>query len=162
MGGFVVEPVGDHQLDACGAAGVDHLHAPRRTDLHGLFAEHMLAGLRSTDGVLRVHAVGQRNVDGLDSAIGSDAAKVLVAVDGAGRHAILRGDALRLVAMSADQRGDLRLRGVVRALKKVSGDAAEPDDRVADTPCAGDSLRQRLGSPLRGKPHRTDSCKVTS
>jgi hypothetical protein len=54
---IVVNTIGDHQLDIVLPAGIDHLTALGRRDGHGLFAQHMLAGLGGAHGVLGVHAV---------------------------------------------------------------------------------------------------------
>ena len=58
MNRLVVQAVGDHQLNAGCFAGVDHADALRGTDIHGLLAEDVLAGLGGANGVFRVHAVG--------------------------------------------------------------------------------------------------------
>ena len=77
VGGLVVEAVGDHELDAGGAAGVDHAAALGGGDVHGLLAEDVLAGAGGANGVFGVHAVGQGDVDGVDGGVGGDASRSL-------------------------------------------------------------------------------------
>ncbi len=131
VGGLVVAAVGDHELYVGGLAGGDHLLAVGDAGGHGLFAEHVLAGLGGADGVLGVHGVGQRDVDGVDGGIVRNLVEVFVVVDGTGGNVVLGRDAIGLVAMTADERGDLRVGGVARAGHEVTGDAAEADDGVA-------------------------------
>ena len=112
VGGLVVAAVGDHELDVGGLAGGDHGLGFGDVDGHGLFAEDMLAGLGGADGVLGVHGVGQRDVDGVDGGVVRDLVEVFVAVDGVGGDAVFGGDAVGFVAMAADQAGDLGVGGV--------------------------------------------------
>ena len=58
VGRLVVAAVGDHELDVGGLAGGDHLLGLGNIGGHGLFAEHVLAGLGGADGVFGVHGVG--------------------------------------------------------------------------------------------------------
>ena len=69
VGGLVVAAVGDHQLHVGGLAGGDHGFGIGDGGRHGLFAEHVLAGLGGANGVLGVHGVGQRHVDGVDAGL---------------------------------------------------------------------------------------------
>ena len=132
VGGLVVAAVGDHELDVGGLAGGDHGFGFGDVGGHGLFAEHVLAGLGGADGVLGVHGVGQRDVDGVDGGVARDLVEVFVVVDGAGGDAVLGGDAVGLVAMAADQAGDGGVGGGEGAAHEMVGDAAQADDGVAD------------------------------
>ena len=145
VGGLVVQPIGDHQFDSGGTAGVDHAAALGGGDVHGLLAEDVLAGTGGADGVLGVHGVGEGDVDGVDGGVGGDAVEVLVGVDGGGGDVVLGGDALCLVAVAADESGDTGLSGLRGAAKEVVGDAAESDDGVADVRRPGEALGEGRG-----------------
>src|ERR1035438_8035248 len=79
---------------------------------HWLLAEHVLAGLGGSYGVLGVHRVGQCDVDGINSGIVHDFVEIFVAVYRRGRNVVFGCDTLGFVAMAADERGDLRVGGV--------------------------------------------------
>jgi len=131
IGRLIVAAIGDHQFLVCGLAGGDHLLAVFNAGGHGLFTEHVLAGLGGADGVLGVHGVGERDVDGIDSGVVRDLVERFVAVDGTGWDVVLGGDLLGLVAMAADEGSDLGVGGVACAGHEVAGDPAEADDGVA-------------------------------
>src|SRR5208337_719293 len=115
----VVAAVGDHEPDVCRLASRDHRLGLGHIGGHGLFAEDVLAGFGGADGVLGVHGVGQRDVDGVDGGVVRDFVEVFVVVNGAGRDAVLGGDAVGLVAMAADEGGGLRVGGIQRPAHEV-------------------------------------------
>ena len=94
-----------------------------------------------------MHRVGQRHIDGIDGRVVRDLVEVFVVVDGACRNAVLGRDPLGLVAMAADQPGDLRVGSAAHGRHEVTRDAAEADDAVAGLPRGGGS-----GMEIRDKP----------
>ena len=130
VGGFVVAAVGDHELDVGGLAGGDHLLGLGDVEAHGLFAEDVFAGLGGADGVFGVHGVWERDIDCIDGGVVRDLVKVFVVIDGVSRDVVLCGDAVGLVAMAADECGDLRVGGIENAAHEVICDASEADDGV--------------------------------
>jgi hypothetical protein len=126
-----VQPVGNHQLYVGGLAGGDHCFGIGDCGAHGFFAEDVLAGFGGADGVLGVHVVGERDVDGVDGLVVADFVHVFVAVDGGCGDAVLGGDFGGFVGMAADEAGDGGVRTLLDAAHEVVGDAAETDDAVA-------------------------------
>ena len=113
----------------------------------------MLAGAKRPDRIFGVQRVGEDDVDDLDPRIVGDAIEVVITVDAGLRHAILGGDAARLVAIAADQSGQAR---AARCREGVDDFAerqlAEADD--CETELA--VLRQGFWVPELGlrPPHR--------
>ena len=68
LGGTRVESIHErlHQLHTAGVRSLLHLGALLRGEGQRLLAEHVLTVLCSTNRPLSMHAVGQRNVDGID------------------------------------------------------------------------------------------------
>jgi hypothetical protein len=123
--GIEVEPVADHEVDVVGAASVDHVAALGGGNSHGLLTEDMLAGFGGADGVLAVHRVGERDVDGVNGFVVSDVVIGFVGIDGVGGDAVLIAKLFAFVGgVSCDETaegGDLGLRD--RAHEDL-GDAA--------------------------------------
>ena len=105
VGGLVLAAVGDHEFPVGLLAGVDHGLGIGDGGGHGLFAEHVLAGLGRADGVLGVHAVGQGDVDGVDVFVVGDGVDSFVAVD------VARGNAVLAAIFSALSRWPLTRAG---------------------------------------------------
>ena len=61
---------GFHQFHAMLLRGVGHLYTFRRIERQGFLAQDVLAGLGRLDRPLTVQAVGQRDVHGVNVAIG--------------------------------------------------------------------------------------------
>ncbi len=100
--GLILAAVGDHQLAVGRARGVNHLLAFGGRVGHGLFGEHMLAGLESADGVLSVHAVGQHDIDDVHLGIVFDGIVILVVVDILRAHAISQSQLVGFIRVAAD------------------------------------------------------------
>jgi hypothetical protein len=124
---LVLAAVGDHQLLAGLAAGVDHLLAFGHAVGHRLFAQHVLAGARGADRVRRVHAVRQRDVDALHLRHAGQLVVVLVVEHRALRDVVLVRDLQRLGAVAADQRHRLRVLALGKSRQHlVDGDPPRP------------------------------------
>src|SRR5271170_3061457 len=101
--GFVTATVGNHELFVRGAAGVDHFLAFGGSAGHGLFGQHVFAGLEPADGVLGVHAVGQDDVDDVDFRIVFDRVIVLVVVNVLKVDAVAHRELFGFIRMAADK-----------------------------------------------------------
>src|SRR5258707_10330416 len=91
----------------------------------------MLSGFGRADGVFGMHRVWQRDINSIDGGIVGDLVEVFVAINGAWRNVVFGCNALRFIAMTTDQRSDLRVAGVAHSGHEVAGDSAKPDDGVA-------------------------------
>lgn len=63
---LVATAIGDHQLDGCRGARLDHRSSILRTRRHRHFAQHVLPDRSRTEDVFLVHRIRQNDVDGLD------------------------------------------------------------------------------------------------
>ena len=79
--GFVLHAIADGKLHLVALAGVDHVLAFGRIHGHGLFAPHMLARRRRTQGELLVQVVGKDDIDHVDVGIVGDAIEIVVVVE---------------------------------------------------------------------------------
>ena len=133
--------------------GPDHCPALGLVHRHGLFAEHMLAGLERGDGLLLVQVVGARDPHHVDRVIGEKGLEVRIAL----RHAVARAVTLGVLQLG-------RQHGLEpRASRRVDRRA---EDHVAPAPRAdhapADRFRRHTRLPLtcrrrsmvsRGAPH---------
>ena len=104
----------------------------------------MLAGAKRPDRKFGVQRVGEDDVDDLDPRIVGDAVEVVIAVDAVLRHAILGGDAARLLAIAADQSGQARAARRGEGVDDLAErQLAEADDRETELAV----LRQGFGGP---------------
>ena len=100
----VLQPVGDHQLASGVAAGLHHPLRLRHTGRHRLLAQDVLAGRGRPLGELRMHRVGQDDIDDMHVGIVADRVEAFVVVDAFRRDAILRGDRQGFRPVAADER----------------------------------------------------------
>ena len=99
---FITAAIADHQFFAGFLAGINHGLTIGDGSGHRLFAKHVLASFESADGVLRVHAVGQDDVNHIDFRVVLDGVVIFVVVDIFGIYAIALRDLVRFVRMAAD------------------------------------------------------------
>ena len=99
--------VGNHQLAAGFARGIDHLLALGRSVGHRLLGEDMLAGLQSTDGIFGMHPIGQNDVNNVDFGVVFDGVIVLVVKDVFWIYAVTQRQLVGFVRMAAYKRHDL-------------------------------------------------------
>ena len=82
-----------------------------------LLAQHMLAGFECRDRPLRVEAVGERVVDGVDVGVGDERLVRIADL----RHAVLRCERVGTIAIPSGHRADESLVDVVRGLDHRAG-----------------------------------------
>ena len=126
----IVKGLEEHETGLVG--DLRHLCRLVRIGRHGLFAEHMLAGLQYPDRPLGVQTVGQRIVDGVDLGIGQqrfvrvvDMRDAVLACKCGSPVTISRGDGDDLDVGLRARRADERLR---RDASRAED--ADADDRV--------------------------------
>ena len=80
--GFVkVKTIGNHQLGLIALRRANHFLALRLVGSHGFFAQHMNASVGGLHGIVAMHAVGQRDIDGVNFAAVHEMRIVLIGVD---------------------------------------------------------------------------------
>ena len=142
---FVAAAVGDHQFAIGFAAGVNHLLTFGRRVRHRLFAEHMLAGLKSAHRVLGVHAVGQHDVNHIHIGIVFDRIVILIVVNVLFIDFISQRELVGFVRMSADESDDFGLLAFgERGENLIDRQTAQADDGPSEL------LARRIGNMKLG------------
>ena len=118
--------------------GPDHRPALGLVHRHGLFAEHVLAGLERRDGLVLVQVVGARDPHHVDRIIGEERADVGVAP----RHAVARAVALGI----RRSRGENGVEpGTARRVHRRAEDHVAPAPRADHAPA--DRFRRHAPLP---------------
>ena len=123
--------VRNHQFHVRRFACRDHGLGIRDGSAHRLFTHHMFACLGRANRILRVHRIRQRHINRIDVRIVRNLVEVIVAVNRAGRHAVLRRNLVRFIAMAAHQGGHAGVRRVLDSRHKVVRNPSDSNDRVA-------------------------------
>ena len=156
---FILAAVGDHELPTRAFASLNHGAGLFDARGHRFLAKDMLPSFRRTDAVVRVHAVRQGDVHGINVRILRDFIIVFVVVNAARWYAIFGSHAFGLVPVTADHGRDPRL---VRHLhcrhEMLHRNPAQPHNAVANSPILCN--KGNPGKPLRSRTQRHHAAEI--
>ncbi len=142
-----MEPVGHHQLDAIRLAGGDHFLTFVGGDGHRLLAQDVNAGARSSNRVLSVHRVRQRDIHCVDLL-----ETLLVLLVRVAWNPILPRQEPLLRGVVTDQRGEHRVAPGMPERRQ--------DGHLSDVSHADDCVPNLRGCPLLSRAHHDASAET--